>query len=245
MTLGEHVPTGMRLGDYSQHPVTAMIRLVGAYGARALPSKTELDSLKLGPRDRKALEVALNDVAELRDDPDHNPAELSARELAEQRAGEVVGGLPDEQKDRAWFERSEEDLSTLGPAETRRPRQGARGRLGMSLYQDTDEAQRGAARRKVSQAAHEGRAPSAHFPASDLEWAFDGHEGHLAELEQVAKQKRQREIERDRLAARRSAVDATAEQLLKKWEEDEQREKRSRAFAEAERIVAEREAGKP
>ncbi|HEU5214914.1 MAG TPA: hypothetical protein VFU30_05185 [Gaiellaceae bacterium] len=115
--IGEHTPTGMLLSDYRAHPVRQMIALVGAYGNQALPSKAEIDKLGLGTRDRKALEVALRAVAELRDDPDHDPTELSAREMAEQRAGEVVGGLPDEQKAPDWFERSQEDLSTLGPAE--------------------------------------------------------------------------------------------------------------------------------
>ena len=115
--LGEHTPTGMTLGDYNAHPVRQMIALVGAYGKRALPSKAEIDKLGLGTRDRKALEVALNDVATLRDDPDHNPTENSARVEAERRAGEIVGGLPDEQKAPAWFTRETEDLTQLGPAE--------------------------------------------------------------------------------------------------------------------------------
>lgn len=111
-----------------------------------------------------------------------------------------------------------------------------------SLYPGEDEAQRASARGKVSKAAHEGKAPSAYFPAADLEWCFAGHEDQLAELERIAEQKRKAETERDRLAARRREVDFTAKQLLMEWAEREEREKRARAFEEAERIVAEREA---
>ncbi len=112
----------------------------------------------------------------------------------------------------------------------------------MSFYQDTDEAERASARGKVSKAAHEGKAPFAYWPASELEWAFAGHEDRLAELEQLAEAERQAQWERDRLSARRLEIDDTAKRLLTKWAEDEEREKRARAFAEAERIVAEREA---
>jgi len=112
--LGEHTPADMTLGQYNAHPVRQAIALVGAYGSRAMPSKAEIDKLGLGPRDRKAFEVALGDVAAVRDNPDRA---VSAREEAERRAGELVSGLPDEQKDPAWFERDEEDLTQLGPAE--------------------------------------------------------------------------------------------------------------------------------
>ena len=112
--LGEHTPADMTLGAYNSHPVRQMIALVGAYGKRALPSQAEIDKLGLGQRDRKALEVALKDVATLRDDPNRD---VSARVEAERRAGEVVGGLPDEQIDPAWFTRETEDLTQLGPAE--------------------------------------------------------------------------------------------------------------------------------
>jgi hypothetical protein len=112
----------------------------------------------------------------------------------------------------------------------------------MSLYQDTDEAQRAAARRKVSQAAHEGRAPSAYWSAEEIGWAFDGHEETLAGLERIAEQKMEAQRERELQTARRRDVADTAERLLRQWDEDERREKRARAFAEAERLVAEREA---
>lgn len=113
-TLGEHVPAGMPLGDYNRHPVRQLLALVGAYGKQAMPTTAEIDSLRLGSRDRKALEVGLADVAAMRDDPEHA---MFAHEEAERRAGEVIGDLPDEQRDPASFGRVEEDLSTLGPAE--------------------------------------------------------------------------------------------------------------------------------
>ena len=112
----------------------------------------------------------------------------------------------------------------------------------MSFYTDTDAAERASARGKVSKAAHDGQAPSALWPASELEWAFAGDEDSLTELERIAEQKRQAEVERNRLSARRLEVDETAKQLLRKWADDEERERRARAYAEAERIVAEREA---
>lgn len=114
----------------------------------------------------------------------------------------------------------------------------------MGVHTEGDEAQRAAARGKVSKAAHEGKSPSSYWSASELEWAFGGYEDDLEDLERIADQERQAEMERERLAARRREVDFTAKQLLKQWAEDEEREKRARAFAEAERIVAEREAAK-
>lgn len=112
----------------------------------------------------------------------------------------------------------------------------------MSLYADATEARRAAGRRRVAQAANRGELPSAHWPADELAEVFAGAEDQLAELERVAVEKRQAEMERDRLANRRLQVDATAKQLLREWEEAERLEKRRRAYEQAERIVSEREA---
>ena len=112
MTLGEDVPAGMRLGDYNRHPVRQMIALAGAYGERALPTEAEIDKLGLSPRDRKALEIGLADVAALRDDPDRA---TYAVEEAERRAGEIIGGLPTEQRNPAWYTRVERDLTQMTP----------------------------------------------------------------------------------------------------------------------------------
>ena len=112
----------------------------------------------------------------------------------------------------------------------------------MSLYPDTDHAEQAAARRKVSQAAHQGQRPSAYWSATQLAEAFAGHEDDLVRLEQVAAQAWQAQRERDRLSAHRRDVAYEAERLLKRWAEDERRERRERAWAEAERLVTEREA---
>jgi hypothetical protein len=111
----ENVPEGMTIAAFRDHPVNRMIALVGHSGSRALPTKTEIDKLGLATHDRKSLLVTLNDIAAIADDPDRR-GQIAWQE-ADRRAGELVGALPQEQKNPKWFTRPTEDLTELGPKE--------------------------------------------------------------------------------------------------------------------------------
>src|SRR4051794_12279088 len=106
------VPDGMTIEQFTNHPVRQMIRAAAYAGDRAKPTTGELDSLKLSASDRALVARACTEVAKLHATGVHSDAWSRGDDLA----AEIVGGLPDEQRDpRNFFERP--PLETMGPAD--------------------------------------------------------------------------------------------------------------------------------
>jgi hypothetical protein len=100
---------------------------------------------------------------------------------------------------------------------------------------ETTEAEhRARAREKVASAARRGE-DLAFFPADDLAWAFKGHEGELAELEQLATRAREANETAKREAERSRELRRVTERIEGEMIETEKRERRERATAEAKR----------
>lgn len=108
-----HVPEGVRLGDFGRHPVRQTLQAAAAFQRKGLPSAAELDELKLSPTHRAQLRDACVRVADLMDAGQM----ADARELADEEAGRLIGALPAEQREPGYFAPASPEMAGLGPRE--------------------------------------------------------------------------------------------------------------------------------
>jgi hypothetical protein len=83
------------------------------FGQRGLPSEQDLDALKLTTEQRRRVAEACEDYADLHREGDRR----SAWDDAGKVAAEIIGELPAEQRDAAFYEPERDELAGLNPEE--------------------------------------------------------------------------------------------------------------------------------
>jgi hypothetical protein len=107
------IPKGMSIGSFRAHPLVSLLRAAASRHGDALPTKAELDALKLPSAERAAVAKGAKEVQALFLDGDQQPA----RDRADEIAGKVIGRLGGEYLDPNYLEdRHRNDGSGLGPA---------------------------------------------------------------------------------------------------------------------------------
>lgn len=107
------IPDGLTATEFRQHPVTQLIRDSAYNGARAIPSKAELDALDLGSQDRRRIREACKECAAIHDEGHQQ----DAWGAGDQAAADILAGLSDEQRDPNYYKHDplagEEDPARL------------------------------------------------------------------------------------------------------------------------------------
>lgn len=98
----------LKNSELRRHPVRQLLEHA-ATGQR--PSEAELDSLKLGPKARRAVSDAAQSAASLRTEGENQ----RARQEARSRGSSIVGGLPEDHQDPDYLRPPEPETSD--PAE--------------------------------------------------------------------------------------------------------------------------------
>lgn len=107
------LPDGVKPGDFRNHPVTQALRDSCHRNGLGLPTKAQLDALKLPPLRREQLAKACREVAALCDDGFMEQARMNADQIAAQ----ILSELPIEYRDPDYLDSREDDVDNFGPAE--------------------------------------------------------------------------------------------------------------------------------
>jgi hypothetical protein len=104
----------------------------------------------------------------------------------------------------------------------------------------SDAEARERARATVRASAERGDLPSEWYRAEDLQWSFQNFEDELAELERVALDARERQVEARAERARRHELHRATEAVLREWDEQDRAQRWKCAEIEAKsRLAAE------
>jgi len=95
---GIETPEGMSLAAFNGHPVTRVLKGAAHHGD--FPSVQKLDELKLSDADRGRIDDALEAISE----PRGRGSFIEGWRKAEEAAAEIVGALPESQRDPGYLD---------------------------------------------------------------------------------------------------------------------------------------------
>jgi hypothetical protein len=97
------------------------------------------------------------------------------------------------------------------------------------LRETSDEELRARARERIARTARSGSPPRELYSPEDLDWAFEGHEAELQELEQEAAEVPAAEAQHQGAVQRRRELQRMTNRVLAEWDEQRRREAEAEA----------------
>lgn len=105
------LPDGVSVADFKRHPLVEAIREAAYHGAKAVPSKRQLDGLDLPSADRRRIREACEEVAAIHDTGHHQ----NAWKAGDRAAAEVFKRLPEDQRDPDFHKPPEPLIDDMSP----------------------------------------------------------------------------------------------------------------------------------